>query len=159
MLGDALLPLPLSPNGLTLRGLDLRTDLCYRSFSVRMFFAQWMGRVGVWVRRFTCLVPFNYVTASHLIVWDRWVLLPLGFIGLRTCMVLHANLSLLGLELRPSTPSFRPSWWSRQSLPCLMSHASGVHPGCMVPSHVLVVCVVSRVRDKAAHNCDCDCHT
>src|SRR5882724_3045012 len=147
MWGDTPLPLPLSPNSVTLQGLDLRTDLCYRSFSVHMFFTQWVGRVGVQVRRFTRLVPFDYITASCLIGQDRWGLLPLGFVGLHACMVLCVEPSLLGLKFLPSTPSFRPSWQSRQSrharwsLPCLVSCASGVHPGCRVPSHVMVTCV------------------
>src|SRR5882724_4213319 len=117
MQGNTPLPLPLSPNGVTLRGLDLRTDLCYCSFSVCVFFVQWAGWVSVQVCRFVRLVPFDYVTAGHLIGWDRWVLLPLGFV------VLRVDLSLLGIELHPSTPSFQPcqqSQWSSSSLSCLM---------------------------------------
>ena len=85
MLGNALLPLPLSPNGLTLisfQGLDLQTDLYCHSFSV-------------W------LVPFDYIMGSHLIVWDGWVLLPLGFICLCMCMVLHVEPFHVGLESSP----------------------------------------------------------
>src|SRR5882724_984533 len=104
MWGDTLLPLPLSRNGLTHQGLDLWTDLCYCSFSVGMFFVQWVGWVGVQVCRFVHPVP-------------------------------REDPSLLGLELCPSTPSFRPSQQSRKSqhahwsLPCLVSCASGVCPG------------------------------
>ena|SRR5882724_7859870 len=45
--------LPLSPNRLSLLGINIRTDLCSRSFSVRALFVQWAGQVGVRVRRFT----------------------------------------------------------------------------------------------------------
>src|SRR5882724_4024416 len=49
--------LPLSLNCLSLLGINVQTDLCNRSLLVRVLFVQWVGQVGVVVRRFRVYIP------------------------------------------------------------------------------------------------------
>jgi len=125
MRGDAPLPLPLSPNGLTLRGLDLQTDLYYLSSSVRTFFAQWVGRVGIEVHSSCVYSPSHMQSLAHMV--PRACSSDLG----APARSLHFSLlSGLGVHIHPFLVS------------CLARLVPlGAHLSCGVPGHVGGACV------------------